>query len=117
MESWRVYWCENIRSSGGVVYEESEDAGEGNSWRGEVWGGCSSAGFCSGEAELEAARRSCYPISILSRVVPCMTEARTYKVFEPLLELLAVVALGNAVLYPPALSKVGDLGPVLVGIC
>lgn len=31
VESWRVYWCENIRSSGVVVYEESEDAGEGNS--------------------------------------------------------------------------------------
>jgi hypothetical protein len=60
-----VYWCENMRSSeGGVVYEDSEEAGEGNSWRGEVWGGCSSAGFCSGEAELEAARRSCRPISM-----------------------------------------------------
>jgi hypothetical protein len=45
------------------VYEDSEEDGEGNSWRGEVWGGCSSAGFCSGEAELEAARRSCRPIS------------------------------------------------------
>ena len=60
MESWRVYWWENMRSSaGGVVYEESEEDGEGNSWRGDGCGGCSSAGFCSGEAELEAARRSC----------------------------------------------------------
>ena len=31
---------------------------------------------------------------------------RTHQVFEPLFELLAVVALGNAVLYPPALSKI-----------
>lgn len=27
-----------------------------------------------------------------------------------------VVALGNAVLYPSALSKVGDLGPILIGV-
>lgn len=39
-------------------------------------------------------------------VVQPMEQLRTYKVFEPLLELLAVVALGNAVLYPPALSKI-----------
>jgi hypothetical protein len=32
-------------------------------------------------------------------------------------ELLTVIALGNAVLYPPPLSKVGDLGPVLIWIC
>jgi hypothetical protein len=52
-----------------VVYEDSEDDGEGNSWRGDRCGGCSSAGFCSGEAELEAARRSCNPISMLFRAV------------------------------------------------
>jgi hypothetical protein len=40
------------------VYEDSELDGEGKSWRGDRCGGCSSAGFCSGEAELEAARRS-----------------------------------------------------------
>jgi hypothetical protein len=35
-----------------------------------------------------------------------MVQVVTYQVFEPLLELLAVVALGNAVLYPPALSEI-----------
>jgi hypothetical protein len=40
----------------------------------------------------------------------------TYKVFEPLLELLAVVALGNAVLDAAALSQVRDLCPVFVGV-
>jgi hypothetical protein len=88
------------------VYEESELDGEGNSWRGERWGGCSSAGLCSGEAELEAARRSWDPISMLFRRVRGSGCTRTHQVFEPLLELLTVVALGNAVLYPPALSKV-----------
>jgi hypothetical protein len=47
------------------VYEDSELDGEGNSWRGERCGCCSSAGFCSGEAELDAARRSCDPVSTL----------------------------------------------------
>jgi len=46
-----------------------------------------------------------------------VTGVPTHQVFEPLLELLAVVALGNAVLYPPALGKVRDLGPVFVWIC
>lgn len=87
------------------MYEDSDEDGEGNSWRGDLWGGCSSAGFCSGEAELEAARRSW-------TVLVCRCEGyevrrgRTHQVFEPLLELLAVVALGNAVLYPPALSEI-----------
>lgn len=45
-------------------------------------------------------------MSMLVRTVQCTTEAQTYKIFEPLLELLAVVALGNAILYPPTLSKV-----------
>lgn len=45
-------------SAGGVVYDDSDEDGEGNSWRGDLCGSCSSAGFCSGEAELEAARRS-----------------------------------------------------------
>lgn len=31
-------------------------------------------------------------------------------------KLHTVVALGNAVLYPPALGQVGDLGPVLVRV-
>jgi hypothetical protein len=46
-----------------------------------------------------------------------MVQVVTYQVFEPLLELLAVVALGNAVLYPPALSEIWDLSPIFVGIC
>ena len=33
-------------------------------------------------------------------------EVGTHEVFKPLLELLAVVALSNTVLYPPALGKV-----------
>ena len=88
------------------MYDDSELDGEGNSWRGERWGGCSSAGFCSGEAELEAARRSWDPISMQARAVRGWGCTRTHQIFEPLLELLAVVALGNAVLYPPALGKV-----------
>lgn len=37
---------------------DSDEAGEGKGWRGDRCVGWSSAGFCSGEAELEAARRS-----------------------------------------------------------
>lgn len=99
------------------MYEESEEGGEGNSWRGDVWGCCSSAGFCSGEAELEAARRSYNQVSMSFRARHGTAEKWTYQVFEPLLELLAVVALGNTVLYPPALGKVRDLGPIFVGVC
>jgi hypothetical protein len=54
------------------VYEDSEDDGEGNSWRGDRCCGCSSAGFCSGEAELEAARRSYNPISTWFRAIRAM---------------------------------------------
>ena len=32
-------------------------------------------------------------------------------------EALTVVPLGNAVLYPSALSKVGDLGPIFIWVC
>ena len=32
-------------------------------------------------------------------------------------ELLTVVSLSNAVLDPPSLSQVGNLGPVLIWIC
>jgi hypothetical protein len=67
VDSWRVYWWENMRSSaGGVEYEDSELDGEGNSWRGDICCGCSSAGFCSGEAELDAARRSWILVSTAS---------------------------------------------------
>jgi hypothetical protein len=32
-------------------------------------------------------------------------------------KVLTVVPLGNAILYPSALSQVGDLGPVFIWIC
>jgi hypothetical protein len=38
------------------------------------------------------------------------------EVFETALKLLAVVALSNAILYPSALGKVRDLGPVLIRV-
>lgn len=34
-----------------------------------------------------------------------------------ILKVLAVILLSNAVLYPSALSQVGDLGPVFIWIC
>jgi hypothetical protein len=70
VRNWYVYGCDNMRSSaGGVLYEDSEDDGEGNSWHGDRCGGCSSAGFCSREAGVEAARRSCSSISMAFQAV------------------------------------------------
>lgn len=55
-------------------------------------------------------------LGLLLRLGVVRGSSTALEVFEAALKLLAVVALGNAVLYPSALSKIGDLGPVLVGV-
>ena len=43
------------------------------------------------------------------------SSTRTDRVIAPLLKFVAVVTLSIAVLYPPALSQIFDLGPVVAG--
>src|SRR5699024_7963501 len=72
--------------------------------------------FFSGSASSDdPARRSRSSIRRLSFLPASIVSA---SVFRLLLigTRHTVISLGNAVLYPPALSEVGDLGPVLVGV-
>ena len=68
---------------------------------------------CSGEAELEAALRSKSSKRRLSFLPRVGISGRAGRIR---LGSLTIVALGDSILYAPSLCKIGDLGPVFVGV-
>jgi hypothetical protein len=84
-------------------------------WFEDTGSGCASSScFCSGDAELEPARLS-RSSSLFFSFLPGAT-VRHRNAMSACGRGLTIVALSNPILYPPAFSKVGDLGPVLVRV-
>ena len=72
----------------------------------------SSAGCCSGEAELEAAFLS-KSSNLFFSFLPGPGQSSGHAAFDT---LLTVVTLGNPILYPPSLGQVGNLGPIFIWV-